>query len=212
MKRIFSSGQTVLFLGDSITDCGRDRQDLTSLGTGYPAKVAHIYDALFADNQVRFINKGLSGARISDLISMNTTDIIEIAADFISILVGINDVWRRYDANTPRPVQEFAAHYASLLELIRSRFPQTTLLLMEPFLLPAMADKACWREDLDPKIQVVREMAARYADYYIPLDGMMAAECVAKYRPEELSADGVHPTDAGHALIASAFLKTLGII
>ena len=83
---------------------------------------------------------------------------------------------------------------------------------MEPFLLPTMPDKACWREDLDPKIQIVREMAARYADYYIPLDGMMAANCVAKYRPEELSADGVHPTDTGHALIASAFLKTLDIV
>ncbi|NLP12263.1 MAG: GDSL-like Lipase/Acylhydrolase [bacterium ADurb.Bin478] len=212
MKQMFGRGQTVLFLGDSITDCGRNREEVASLGTGYPAKVAHIHHALYADNQVRFINKGLSGARISDLISMNTTDILEIAPDFISILVGINDVWRRYDANTPRPVREFAAHYASLLELIKSSLPQTTILIMEPFLLPTMPDKACWREDLDPKIQIVREMAARYADYYIPLDGMMAANCVAKYRPEELSADGVHPTDTGHALIASAFLKTLDIV
>ncbi len=212
MKPFFKQGQVVLFQGDSITDCGRDYEDISSLGSGYARKIAEIYGQLYADNRISFINKGVSGNRVPDLIVRYIEDIREIEPDYISILIGVNDVWRRYDSNDPSTVEAFRDHYEYLLKMIKHQMPEAKIIIMEPFLLHSLSDRATWHEDLDPKIQVVREMARDYADYYIPLDGLFAALTVNKYSPEELATDGVHPSDLGHSIIAEAFLKTLEII
>jgi lysophospholipase L1-like esterase len=212
MNQFFQNGQTVLFQGDSTTDCGRDREDIASLGLGYPAKIAGIYRTLFPDVTVQFFNKGVSGDRVHNLIERYIDDILNIEPDFISIFIGINDVWRRYDSNDPSTLDAFRDHYEYLLKMIRSHMPDTKIMLIDPFVLNSLPDRASWREDLDPKIQVVREMAARYADHYLPLDGIMAANCTGRYTAKELAEDGVHPSDIGHAVIAEAYLKTLGIL
>ncbi|MHB1483420.1 MAG: SGNH/GDSL hydrolase family protein [Saccharofermentanales bacterium] len=212
MKQFFKKGQVVLFQGDSITDWGRDRSDMTSLSSGYVGKIAAIHRALFPDSGVTMINKGVSGARIPDLIVRYYDDIFDLEPDFISILIGINDVWRRYDSNDPSTVEAFRDHYAYLLDMIKKNMPDTKIMLMEPFLLHSLPGIETWREDLDPKIQVVRELAQKYADYFIPLDGIFAQSCVKGYNPVELATDGVHPTDAGNSVIAESYLKTLGII
>lgn len=212
MKTFFKKGQVVLFQGDSVTDCGRDRDDMTSLAGGYAGKIASVYNTLFPDNEVAFINKGVSGDRVTDLIVRYPDDILDIAPDFISILIGINDVWRRYDSNDPSTVDAFYDHYEYLLKMIKHNMPNVKIMIMEPFVLNSLPDRATWREDLDPKIQVVRELARKYADYYLPLDGMFASLCTNNYSQEELAADGVHPTDLGHALIAKAYLEALDII
>lgn len=212
MKTFFKKGQVVLFQGDSVTDCGRDRDDMTSLAGGYAGKIASVYNTLYPDNEVAFINKGVSGDRVTDLIVRYPDDILDIAPDFISILIGINDVWRRYDSNDPSTVEAFYDHYEYLLKMIKHNMPNTKIMLMEPFVLNSLPDRATWREDLDPKIQVVRELARKYADYYLPLDGMFVSLCTNNYSQEELATDGVHPTDLGHALIAKAYLEALDII
>lgn len=212
MKQFFKKGEVVLFQGDSITDWGRDLNDITSLSDGYVGKIGSIFRTFFRDSGITFINKGVSGDRVPDLIVRYIEDILDQEPDFISILIGINDVWRRYDSEDPSTVDAFRDHYEYLLKMLRHNIPNIKILLMEPFLLHTKPEQKIWREDLDPKIQVVREMAQKYADYFIPLDGIFAELCVHGYKPEELADDGVHPTDAGNAVIAHAYLKTLGII
>jgi acyl-CoA thioesterase-1 len=212
MKPFFKKGQVVLFQGDSVTDCDRDREDMTSLADGYAGKIALIYNTLFPDSEVVFINKGVSGNRVPDLIVRYMEDFFDIEPDFISILIGINDTWRRYDADDPSTTEAFYDHYEYLLKSIRHNLPETKIMLMEPFVLNSLPDRASWREDLDPKIQAVRELARKYADYYLPLDGLFASLCAGVYSPAELAEDGVHPTALGHAVIAEAYLKALEII
>jgi len=211
MKPFFKKGQVVLFQGDSVTDCGRIREDISSLA-GYAGKIASIYNTLFPENEVVFINKGVSGDRVPDLIVRYGDDFLDIEPDFISILIGINDVWRRYDSNDPSTVDAFRDHYEYLLKMIKHNMPEAKIMIMEPFVLDSLPDRATWREDLDPKIQVVRELAREFADYYISLDGIFASLCVNTYSPAELSPDGVHPSDLGHSVIADAYLKALEII
>lgn len=212
MNPFFQKGQTVLFQGDSITDCGRDREDLSSLALGYPKKVAEIYQNLFKDNEITFINKGISGNRTSDLLAHYEEDFKDIQPDFISILIGINDVWRKYDRNDPTSPEAFKAHYTKLLSDIKEDMPHAKIMLIEPFVLHSLPERATWHEDLDPKIQIVRELAREFADYYLPMDGIFANLCTRNYTPDELALDGVHPTDLGHSVIAYEYLKLLGII
>ncbi|HJA93936.1 MAG TPA: SGNH/GDSL hydrolase family protein [Candidatus Eisenbergiella merdipullorum] len=207
----FWTGKRVLFQGDSITDCGRVRET-DDLGPGYPAKVAQIYRCLYPGNGTEFINRGVSGNRSCDLLARYEEDFLSVKPDFISILIGINDTWRRYDSADPTSTQQYENNYRTLLEQLRRDLPQAKLLVIEPFLIPADPQKETWHEDLAPKIQAARRLARQYADYFLPMDGLFQSQIVKGARPEELSEDGVHPTEAGHAVIAEAYLKLLGLL
>ncbi|MNI85471.1 hypothetical protein D3C73_1424700 [compost metagenome] len=85
------------------------------------------------------------------------------------------------------------------------------LIMMEPFVLPVPEDRKLWRTDLDPKIHVVRQLAREFGAVLVPLDGLFA-EASTKADPAFWTPDGVHPSPAGHALIAEAWLKAAGAI
>src|SRR4051812_13548877 len=92
-------GDKVLFQGDSITDCGRNREVATDLGKGYPLMVAAAFGAAYPEMGVTFINRGIGGNRVVDLQSRWQEDCIDLQPDWVSIYIGINDCWRRYDKN-----------------------------------------------------------------------------------------------------------------
>ena len=212
MRDYFSGAKTVLFQGDSITDCGRDRNDIDSLGSGYPSKIASVYKILFPDSPARFINKGVSGDRVHNLIERYVEDIYDMEPDFISVLIGINDVWRIFDSGDDSTLEAFRDHYEYLMKMTRSHFPEAGIMIMEPFVLHSLPDRAGWHGELDPRIQIAREVANNYADFYLPLDGIFASLCTGGNQPSVFAADGVHPTDKGHAVIAESYMKALGMI
>ena len=82
------------------------------------------------------------------------------------------------------------------------------MVLLEPFALPSVDDYPIWRVDLDPKIQMVRKLSREFEAYYVPLDGIFAAKC-ARIKSAYWSEDGIHPTAAGHYLIAKAWINTV---
>ena len=106
-----------------------------------------------------------------------------------------------------REVEDFEKGYRDILTRTANE-TNARLILCEPFVLPVPEDRKAWREDLDPKIHVVRQLAREFNAIYIPLDGIFAAAS-AKREPAFWAADGVHPTSAGHALIAMEWLKAI---
>ena len=203
------AGQSVLFQGDSITDAGRSRENPAELGRGYPHLVAAWFGMLQPELRVRFLNRCISGNRARDLQSRWQADCLDLKPDWVSILIGINDTWRRFDRQDPTAAADFAASYRDILRRTQDAL-QARLILLEPFVLPHPADRKAWREDLDPKIAVVRELALEFNAVYIPLDGLFAA-AAARREPSFWAADGVHPTPSGHALIARAWLEAVGV-
>ena len=201
------SGTMVLFQGDSITDAGRSREDDAELGNGYVAMVAAWHAAGNPGDDVRFVNRGISGNRTKDLLARWEEECLDLHPDVLSILIGVNDVWRRYDNDDPTSRADFERTYRTMLEQAVAA-GIARLVLCEPFVLPVPEDRKEWREDLDPKIAAVRDLAREFGALYVPLDGMFAA--AATRRPPEFWAhDGVHPTPAGHALIARAWLDAV---
>lgn len=204
------SGETVLFQGDSITDCGRDWDNPADLGRGYALMAAGLFGAAQPELGVKFLNRGIGGNRVKDLQARWQEDCIALQPDWVTIYIGINDCWRRYDRDDPTSVASFEAGYRELLERTK-RETGASLVLMEPFVLPVPADRGAWREDLDPKIDAVRRLAREYGALLVPLDGLFAQ---ASMRAESAywAPDGVHPSPAGHALIAKAWLQTIGAV
>lgn len=197
-------GSTVMFAGDSITDCQRIESE-QSLGFGYPLRVAGEWGFRHPDRPVTWLNSAISGNKVMDLEPRWQRDVLDAHADVVSVLVGINDVgWHTYaEDGYVIPVEEYAAGYDRLLAPLAEA--GTELILIEPFLLPLGDDQRKQRDDLDPKIQAVRDLARKYHAHLLAADGMFA-ELAATTGPEYWAADGVHPTPAGHAALAAAWL------
>ncbi len=207
---LIKENSTVLLQGDSITDAGR-MLDPNGMGSGYANILSAMMTALYPEKNITFINRGISGNRVKDLKERWKRDCIDLKPDWLSILIGINDCWRRYDSNDPTSVQQFYDGYKRILDETRAKLPDTKIILMEPFVLHINEERASWREDLDPKINAVRKLAAEYKTIFIPLDSAFASASI-KSRPEIWAADGVHPTQAGSALLANEWLKAVKAI
>lgn len=210
-----SDNSTLLFIGDSITDCGRDRPVgmRAGLGNGYVNVVSGLLGALQPQKRLRVLNVGTSGNRITDLQARWQTDVLDLAPDYLSIKIGINDVWRRFD-DPLRPAQVsdeiYAAAYRELLDTTLTALPKIKgIILVTPYFLctdPAEPMRAA----MDGLGAIVRSLAT---EYQLPLvDTQAAFDAFLAHRHHmELCSDRVHPNLLGHSVIALAWLRAVGV-
>jgi len=194
----------LLFQGDSITDTGRTgaADPSLSLGEGYPAKIA----AKLADRGIKVINRGISGNRTWDLLNRWDKDCIDIKPDYFSLLIGVNDTWRRYDSGMVTTAEEYEANMRQLLDRVVKE-TDAKIILLNIFLLDVTPDKAQMRPDLIEKQEVISRLIKEYDVTFVDIQALFD-KMVAEGTPmEELSADGVHPTDFGHEVIAAEWLR-----
>ncbi|AQS54375.1 Acetylxylan esterase [Jeotgalibaca dankookensis] len=199
----------ILFIGDSVTDAKRERSDLNDLGKGYPKMVAEILTQRYPELNLQFLNKGINGNKIIDLERRWQEDCLDFHPDVVSILIGINDTWHNIGKvafGNKRHLRRFERKYRKILMQVKEK-TNAQIVMMEPFVLSEPVDRLEWRVDLDPRIQVVRKLAAEFATDFIPLDGLLNAEGMKRSYSYLTGNDGVHPTQAGHKLIAKEWIN-----
>ena len=205
-----SSTTKLLFIGDSITDAGR-RDEPEGIGFSY---VRTIRDYLLASRPAKapiVLNQGISGNRIVDLAARWQEDVIDLTPDILSIKIGINDVWHGLNGGVNGiPVERFTPVYDDLLSEVRASLPTCRIVLCEPSVIWAPAP-AEGNDILLPYIAAIRDLADKYSvECVVPLH--MAFEKARRLRPDVAWApDGVHPSSAGHMLIAQTWLKATGL-
>jgi lysophospholipase L1-like esterase len=210
MTVLIENGALVLFQGDSITDAGRSYDDGNSLGGGYAMMAASWFSARYPERKGTFLNRGMSGDRAKEMEARWRKDCLDLKPAWVSIMIGINDTWRAFDSNDPTSTEAFEQSYRHVLTSTRAKLT-AKLVLMEPFVLPYPEDRKAWRRDLDPRIAVVHKLAQEFDAIMVPLDRIFA-EAIKKREPAYWAGDGVHPTLAGHALIAQSWLKAVKAI
>jgi acyl-CoA thioesterase I len=187
----------ILFIGDSVTDCGRRDDAPDYLGDGYVRLVAQ----KLPDRRV--INVGISGNRVVDLRDRWHIDVVQQKPEILSVYIGINDTWRRYDDHDRTTTESFEADYRACLADLGGA---ATLILVEPFVLPVTEEQELWHEDLDGKRAVVVQLAEEFGAGFVPLQSLLAA-AAEDHGAAALAQDGVHPTELGHRMIADAWLE-----
>ncbi len=202
---------TVLFQGDSVTDCGRATCggagfDNHELGPGYPGMIAARMMCDRPEIDWQFINRGISGNRIVDLYARWKKDCINLCPDILSILIGVNDTWHHFGSNNGVEVPRYARFYRELLTWTREALPAVRFILLDPFVCPGLSDRAKFVPELCERRKVVAELAKEFDAVHIPLQEIF--DDAFQRAPEAYwAADGVHPTPAGHQLIADAWLR-----
>lgn len=203
----------ILFIGDSITDVGRNRQEDNDLGQGYPMLLAAYLLNKYLAYDLKILNRGIGGDRLADLKNRWEEDCLELNPEIVSILIGINDIWHDIDAEEmldKAALEKFEADYRWLLKMLAHR-TDARVILMEPYVLPYPKDRVHWRKHLDPRIQIVRRLANEYHAALVPLDGVLNAQGIENGFQTYTGDDGVHPTLTGHAAIAEAWIHYLNI-
>lgn len=191
-----------LFIGDSVTDCGREVEP--PYGDGYVREI--VRSGLLTGE---IINVGISGNRLIDLEKRWQVDVLDHKPTLLSIAIGINDMWRRYDDNDETPAYDFRERYHRLLTQTQAACnPQ--FILCEPFLLPVQDEMKSWREDLNPKIEIVHEMAAEFNAILVPFDQHFTT-LSKNFSMKKIAEDGVHPTVFGHSEMSRIWLATVGL-
>ncbi|MMZ61043.1 GDSL-like Lipase/Acylhydrolase [compost metagenome] len=170
-------------------------------------ELGHIH----AEQQPTFLNRGISGNRVSDLYARWNEDAISLKPDVISILIGVNDAWRIVSEEPSGATDRFERAYLHLLTETREVMPEVKLVLCEPFILKTGATAARWEqwtELIAGYRKTLRELAERFDAVYVPLQDVFDA---AEQRREAAYWlwDGVHPTAAGHHLIAQRWLEVV---
>ena len=201
----------VLFQGDSITDCGRDRgvaepNVAGALGTGYPLLIASAALAAHPDRALRFYNRGVSGNKVPDLASRWADDALALKPDVLSILIGVNDFWHTLSGGYTGTVEDYEHQYAALLEETRRALPQVRLIVLEPFVLHCGAVDDRWFPEFDQRRAAAARVAQHAGANFVPLQPVF--DDLSRRRvPAYWAADGVHPTPAGHAVIAERWRR-----
>lgn len=200
----------LLFIGDSITDCGRARPVgegwAGTLGDGYVSQVDGLLLATNPEVRIEVVNTGISGNTVRDLKARWQKDVLDLKPDWLSIMIGINDVWRHFDTRLHTDMQVSHEEYAHTLEeLISSTITGLEgLVLMTPFFIePNHADPM--REKMDQYGETVRMLAKKYEAVLVDTQAAFDA-VLKKVHPMALAGDRVHPNVGGHFVLARAFL------
>lgn len=202
--------KTILFQGDSITDAGRSRTNDSERGFGYPTLVSAELGFKYP-GKYNFINKGISGNRIVDLYARIKCDFINLKPDYLTILIGINDVWHEIGGRNGVDNKKFFKVYCDLIEEIKTMLPDIKIFILEPFVLSASATKdnyGIFRRETEMRAESAKAVAEKFGLTFVPLQKKFdEAEKMAE--ASYWLSDGVHPTAAGHELIARELTAAL---
>jgi lysophospholipase L1-like esterase len=212
MPTEIKNGETILFIGDSITDCGRRDPQHAPLGCGYVQMVADMLTIREPQKKIAVINRGIGGNTIADLRDRWHDDVFEIKPDWLSVKIGINDLNRTLEGNADLPAEKFEKIYASLLAQTVERLPNCQLLLIDPFFMSLDQTEDSYRarvlRTLPGYIDVVHRLSRRYKTRLVKTHDLFQ-EQLKHHTLEIFSTEPVHPNSAGHLLIAEAVYKSL---
>ena len=206
------SKSKLLMIGDSITDADRARPigEGGGLGNGYVSQVNALLGATYPDRRIRVLNLGIGGNTVLDLKSRWHSDVQDLKPDWLSIMIGINDVWRQFDRpEQPETHIDLAMYEKELEALVAQTKPLLKgLVLMTPFYIEPSAEEPL-RARMDLYGAVVKKLAAKHDAIFV--DVQAAFNHVLEHgHSSALAWDRIHPGSVGHMVIARAFLQGVG--
>ncbi|MEO0054724.1 MAG: hypothetical protein RLZZ50_671 [Verrucomicrobiota bacterium] len=211
----------LLFIGDSITDAGREPMGepapwgTAGLGRGYVSLVETWLLATRPQDRVRVYNRGTSGHTVRDLAARWQTDVLDLKPDTVSVMIGVNDVWRQFDTPLRSETHVLPGEYERTLEELAVRTLPTLaapsrLVLATPFFIEAnKADPM--RIRMDEYGTMVRRLAAKHGATFVDTQAAFDA-VLAHAHAMTIAWDRIHPQPVGHMILARAFLAALGAL
>ena len=207
---LIAPGAKVLFTGDSVTDCDRRGQS-SPLGNGYARMTADLLLARYPDHGLEFLNTGISGHNVRDLFDRWTDDVIRHQPDWLSIMIGINDVnaWLSETAGRSVSPQEYADLYEKILTRVKNE-TAAAVVLIPPFVMSIDTGSQSYRrrvlDALPAYQQTVRALAGQFGAHLVDFHGVFQ-RLLQRWSTDQFGLDPVHPNQTGHLIMAHEWLR-----
>jgi lysophospholipase L1-like esterase len=213
MTLVLGSKQRLVMIGDSITDAGRAYPlgtVATGLGEGYVSLVNALLTAHYPELDITVFNTGIGGQVSRDLALRWQADVIDLSPDWVTLMIGTNDVWRQFDQPDHPEYAVLPDDYVrNVTALVTKTIPKVKeLLLLTPFYIEPNLSHPM-RKRMDEYTALTKQIGAETGVKVLDIQAVFN-KAMEHLPPTELSGDGVHPTLPGHALIAAAILNELG--
>ncbi len=196
----------IVFIGDSVTDGGRDYRNYHTMGESYPKYASLLIKEAYPDVDIEFINQGINGNRSDQLSDRLYTDAISFDPDIISVLIGVNDIWHGFeDVRIEVSDEQFYANFRAILRRIKEQ-TNAKLLVLSPFVLDNES-KAHFLPSLNRRLPTIKSIALEYADAYVPLSDHFAEAMKTQPEPYYYAPDGVHPNENGASFIGKLYFE-----
>jgi len=212
-----NKGDVILFQGDSITDAGREKKNPVAndgLGRGYPNVIAKSLREDYSDLDLQVHNRGISGNKVPDLDRRWQADCLEIRPRILSILIGVNDIWHALNGRYEGTAETYRDGFAALLKRTKEGLHQTTIVVCEPFVLMSgtvKENESKWFPEFDRRREFAKQVAEQAGAVWVPFQTMFDDAVAAGSEPGTLAGDGVHPSAAGHQLMADTWRSVVGV-
>ena len=211
---LFDQNDKILFIGDSISDYERTRPVGEGLfnawGRSYVADVGSLLGCMYPEMHLRIVNMGISGNQCRDLEARWQTDVFDQNPDWVSVLIGINDVWRQFDSPEIKEQHVSPEDFRTCYErLIKSTLPRVKgMILMTPYFMEPNRDDPM-RRRMDEYGAITKELAEKY---HLTLVDLQAGwdKLFQHMHPMNIAWDRVHPNLIGCMYIAKQFLSAMG--
>ncbi|SER51696.1 Lysophospholipase L1 [Gracilibacillus ureilyticus] len=210
---LLKQDKKLLFIGDSVTDCDRAKPHgeglFQALGNGYVSIVDAFLQSSYPELGIRVVNKGISGNTVRDLKERWTEDVIEQNPDWVSIMIGINDVWRQYDSPLMKEIHVYIDEYKeTLTQLVETtKSSAENIILMTPFYIEPNKSDAM-RHTMDQYGAEVKKIAEEHGCIFVNTQEAFN-EVMKSLYPANIAWDRVHPNTTGHTVLAKAFLRAV---
>ena len=211
---IFRDLDRIVFAGDSVTDMGSAQPVgeglFDNVGHSYVRIVENMLAAWYPEIRVRVTNSGISGNTSRDLLERFDRDVVSLHPDWVSICIGINDVWRQFDspAMTDQAVgpREYRANLTKMIEAVRDKVKG--IFILSPYYMePNREDRM--RKRMDEYTAICRELAGEYGCIFVDFQKVYEDYCRIRHSTF-IAWDRVHPNQVGATLMARAFLEKCG--
>jgi lysophospholipase L1-like esterase len=213
---LIQTDDVILFQGDSITDAGRSRDNQTAnepanLGRGYVFYAAGLLHEALPGGKLKVHNRGIAADRVTNLQQRWRVDTLDLKPNVLSVLIGVNDTWHGTGSGMPEngvPLDQYEQVYRQIVIEAKDHQPSLKLVLCEPFALPCGAVNDRWFPEFTQRREIVKKLANEFGAVFVPFQSVFDG-AQDRAAPEAWAADGVHPTLAGHMLLAKTWVAAV---
>ena len=211
---IFKDLDRIVFAGDSVTDMGSAQPVgeglFDNVGHSYVRIIENMLAAWYPEVRVRVTNSGIGGNTSRDLLERFDRDVVSLKPDWVSICIGINDVWRQFDtpAMTDHAVypEEYRENLVKMIEAVKGKVKG--IFILSPYYMePNRRDRM--RKRMDEYTEICRALAEEYGCVFVDFQKIYEDYCKIRHSTF-IAWDRIHPNQVGATLMARAFLEKCG--
>lgn len=211
---IFENMDRIVFAGDSVTDMGSANPVgeglFDNVGHGYVRVVENLLAVCYPERRIRVTNSGISGNTSRDLLARFDRDVVELKPDWVSICIGINDVWRQFDCPAMPEIHvlpdEYERNLETMIEKVKDRVKG--VFILSPYIMePNSADMM--RSRMNEYVEICRVLAEKHGCVFVDFQKMYEDYCSIRHSCY-IAWDRIHPNQIGATLMAREFLKKCG--